>query len=247
LWRGKATGGVSFCGDKTGLRSDEVRGRSYAPRGRTPTIRVAHKRVGLGLISAVVNKGELRWMVLDGVIKAPGLIRFFGRLVRDVGRNIFLILDRLPIHRSAKIRAWLAGREADIAIRPEATTMSTTWRQYSSVSVSGSVASDPAACFSIRYLQLHLCFSVSTEAGRITGATQANAQAKGRKQGNWEQKRLLIELVARAVVTNSEIEICHMIPTSPTGSAGQLCYLHSDFRAGLPLPQEGLSAGPPSL
>jgi transposase len=108
--RAKAEGGMAFRGDETGLRSDDVRGRSYAPRGRTPEVRVNHKRAGLGLISAVTNKGELRWMVLDGAIKAPSLIRFLGRLVRDAGRKVFLILDRLPVHRSAEVRAWLAGR-----------------------------------------------------------------------------------------------------------------------------------------
>ena len=66
--RAKAEGGAVFWGDETGLRSDDVRGRSYAPRGRTPEVRVNHKRANLGLISAVTNKGELRWMVLDGAI-----------------------------------------------------------------------------------------------------------------------------------------------------------------------------------
>ena len=56
----KAEGGAVFWGDETGLRSDDVRGLSFAPRGRTPTVRVPHKRAGLGLISAVTNKGELR-------------------------------------------------------------------------------------------------------------------------------------------------------------------------------------------
>src|SRR5215212_4115356 len=55
--RAKAEGGMVFWGDETGLRSDDVRGRSYAPRGRTPEVRVNHKRSGLGLISAVTNKG----------------------------------------------------------------------------------------------------------------------------------------------------------------------------------------------
>ena len=64
-----------------GLRSDDVRGRGYAPRGRTPEVRVNHRRANLGLISAVTNKGELRWMVLDGAVKAPSLIRFLGRLI----------------------------------------------------------------------------------------------------------------------------------------------------------------------
>ena len=116
LGRAKAEGGVVFWGDETGLRSDDVRGLSFAPRGRTPTVRVPHKRAGLGLISAVTNKGGLRWMVLDGAGKAPSLIRFLGRLTRDAGRKVFLVLDRLPVHRSAKVRAWLAGREAEIEV-----------------------------------------------------------------------------------------------------------------------------------
>src|SRR5919202_530276 len=77
--RAKRERAVIFWGDETGLRSDDVRGRSYAPRGRTPTIRVRQKRAGLGLISALTNKGELRWMVPDGAVKAPDLLRFLAR------------------------------------------------------------------------------------------------------------------------------------------------------------------------
>ena len=114
--RAKAEGGTIFWGDETGLRSDDVRGRSYAPRGRTPEVRVDHRRANLGLISAVTNKGELRWMVLDGAVTAPDLLRFLARLVRDADQKVVLILDRLPVHRSAKVRAWLAGREGEIEV-----------------------------------------------------------------------------------------------------------------------------------
>jgi hypothetical protein len=51
--RAKAESGAIFWGDETGLRSDDVRGRSYALRGQTPEVRVPHKRAGLGLITAV--------------------------------------------------------------------------------------------------------------------------------------------------------------------------------------------------
>jgi Winged helix-turn helix/DDE superfamily endonuclease len=86
--RAKAEGGTIFWGDETGLRSDDVRGRSDAPRGRTPEVRGNHQRAGLGLISAVTNKGELRWMVLDGALKAPSLLRFLARLVRDADQKV---------------------------------------------------------------------------------------------------------------------------------------------------------------
>src|SRR3712207_7752902 len=98
--RARRVRGALFWGDETGLRSDDVRGRSYAPRGRTPLVRVCHKRAGLSLISAVTNKGELRWMVVDGAVDAPTFIRFPQRPVRDARRKVFLILDRLKAHRN---------------------------------------------------------------------------------------------------------------------------------------------------
>ncbi|MBV1795912.1 IS630 family transposase [Siccirubricoccus sp. G192] len=91
-----------------------MRGRSYAPRGRTPLVRVCHKRAGLSLISAVANRGELRWMVVDGAVNAPTLIRFLGRLVRDSRRKVFLILDRLKVHRARLTRDWLAEHRSEI-------------------------------------------------------------------------------------------------------------------------------------
>lgn len=114
--RARRTRGVIFWGDETGLRSDDVRGRSYAPRGRTPLVRVCHRRAGLSLLSAVANRGELRWMVVDGAVNAPTLIRFLGRLVRDARRKVFLILDRLKAHRARLTRDWLAEHRSEIEV-----------------------------------------------------------------------------------------------------------------------------------
>ena len=114
--RAKRTRGAIFWGDETGLRSDDARGRSCAPRGRTPVVRVCHKRAGLSLISAVTNRGELRWMVVDGAVNAPAFIRFLERLVRDARCRIFLILDRLKAHRARLTRDWLAERRAEIEV-----------------------------------------------------------------------------------------------------------------------------------
>jgi transposase len=114
--RARRARGVVFWGDETGLRSDDVRGRSYAPRGRTPVVRVCQTRIKLSLITAVTNKGELRWMVVDGAVKAPDLVRFLGRLIRDAGRKVFLILDRLKVHRARLTRDWLAEHRAEIEV-----------------------------------------------------------------------------------------------------------------------------------
>ena len=116
--RARREKGTIFWGDETGLRSDDVRGRSFAPRGRTPVVRPSHKRANLGLISAVTNKGELRWMILDGAIKASILIRFLDRLVQEAsgGGKVFLILDNLPVHRARSVQDWLAERKSQIEV-----------------------------------------------------------------------------------------------------------------------------------
>jgi transposase len=108
--------GKLFWGDETGLRSDDVRGRSYAPRGQTPVVRPSHRRANVGLISAVTSRAELRWMVLDGAIRAPLLIDFLARLVRDAAAKVFLILDNLAVHRARSVQAWLAEHRTQIEV-----------------------------------------------------------------------------------------------------------------------------------
>ena len=98
--RAKQARGIVVWGDETGLRADDLRGRSYAPRGRTPVVRVCQTRIKLSLITAVTNRGKLRWMVVDGAVNAPTFIRFLERLIREARRKVFLILDRLRVHRA---------------------------------------------------------------------------------------------------------------------------------------------------
>ncbi len=114
--RAKQARGVVVWGDETGLRADDVRGRSYAPRGRTPVVRVCQTRIKLSLITAVTNKGELRWMVVDGAVNAPTFLRFLERLIRDARGKVFLIVDRLKAHRARLLRDWLDAHRAEIEL-----------------------------------------------------------------------------------------------------------------------------------
>jgi len=103
-------------GDETGLRSDDVRGRSYAPRGSTPVIRVNHNRDGCSVISTVTNKGAMRWMVFDGALNARILIDFLRRLIKDAKRKIFLILDNLRVHHSGPVQEWVEEQYQEIEL-----------------------------------------------------------------------------------------------------------------------------------
>ena len=114
--RAKAEGAQIHWGDETGLRSDDVRGRGYAPQGQTPVIRVNHQRHGLSIISTVTNRGQMRWKIFDGALNADVLIDFLKRLVRDAGRKVYLILDNLRVHHSKPVKAWLAERTPAIEV-----------------------------------------------------------------------------------------------------------------------------------
>ena len=114
--RAKRAHGVVVWGDETGVRADDVRGRSYAPRGRTPVVRVCQTRIKLSLITAVTNKGKLRWMIVDGAVDGPTFIRFLERLIRDTQGKVFLIVDRLKAHRARQVRDWLEAHRSEIEV-----------------------------------------------------------------------------------------------------------------------------------
>lgn len=114
--RAKAEGAEIHWGDETGLRSDDVRGRSYAPKGRTPVVQVCSNRESLALISSVTNQGKVRWMVFDGALNAKILIRFLKRLLEAAQRKVFLILDNLRVHHAKVVRQWLATQVERIEV-----------------------------------------------------------------------------------------------------------------------------------
>ena len=103
-------------GDETGVRSDDVRGRGYAPRGQTPVRRVPARRHSVSMISTVTNQGKVRFMLFRQALDARRLIRFFTRLPRDAGRTVFLILDNLKVHHAKKVRAWLDAHPEAIEV-----------------------------------------------------------------------------------------------------------------------------------
>lgn len=95
--------------DEMGLRSDHVAGRSFAPRGRTPTIVRTGQRFGCNVISAITNRGRLSFRVFRGSFTAKVYLDFLKRLVKQAPRKPFVIADGHPVHKSAMVKRWLAA------------------------------------------------------------------------------------------------------------------------------------------
>jgi len=114
--RAKTEGAEIQWGDETGLRSDDVRGRGYAPKGQTPVVLANANRAKLSVISTVTNKGQMRWKVFSGALNAHILIGFMERLVRNRKQKIFLVLDNLRVHHSKPVKQWLAKHADKIEV-----------------------------------------------------------------------------------------------------------------------------------
>ncbi|WP_327116245.1 IS630 family transposase [Nocardia sp. NBC_01730] len=95
--------------DQCGLRSDTAPpGRSWAPRGSTPLVRVNSKRLRVNIMSAIAFRGALWFSVFTGRFTAKVFITFLDRLARQAGCKVHVIADRHPVHRSKAVTAWLA-------------------------------------------------------------------------------------------------------------------------------------------
>lgn len=115
--RAKREKALIFWGDEMGLRSDHAAGRSYGRRGQTPEIPGTGKRFGCNMISALTNKGQLKFMVFTTRFNGDVFMEFIKRLIRSTNRKIFLIIDGHPTHRSKKVQAWLKQPEIQSKIK----------------------------------------------------------------------------------------------------------------------------------
>lgn len=115
--RAKAEAAEVHWGDETAVVNTDVRGRGYAPKGRTPVAYVVGgTRQKLSMISTVTNQGKTRWMIIDGAFNSDRLIEFLEALVKDAPRKVFLILDNLGVHHSKPVKAWLTEHEEQIEV-----------------------------------------------------------------------------------------------------------------------------------
>ena len=105
-----------YWGDETGMRNDCQHGRGYAPKGKTPVIRLSAKRTSTNMISAITNQGKVRFQIYDGRMNANQLIDFMKRLIKDAKRKVILILDNLRVHHAKLVKAWLTKHTEEIEV-----------------------------------------------------------------------------------------------------------------------------------
>lgn len=74
-------------GDETGINSEAYNAKGFAPKGKTPIIRLNAKKSSVNMISAITNQGKVRFMLYRETMTSKVLIKFLSRLVKDSDRR----------------------------------------------------------------------------------------------------------------------------------------------------------------
>jgi len=114
--RAKNENAEIFFGDETGLQNTSNYVMGYAPIGKTPVVRTEPKRIKVNMLSAVSNRGKLRFVLYRDNMNSEKLIDFMRRLMRDSRKKVFLILDNLRVHHAKKVMSWLEKHKDEIEV-----------------------------------------------------------------------------------------------------------------------------------
>jgi transposase len=103
-------------GDETGIQNDAYNAKGFAPKGKTPIVRINATKSRINMISSITNQGKVRFMLYKETMTSQVLIKFMSRLVKDSPRKVFLILDNLRVHHSKVVKAWLEENKEQIEV-----------------------------------------------------------------------------------------------------------------------------------
>lgn len=100
-----------FWADETGAAADRQPARGYAPRGEPARLDVPDPHVRASQISAISNRGDVRFMTYTTTMTAAVFLCFLDRLVRGSPGKVFLIVDRLRAHQTPAVERWVAAHQ----------------------------------------------------------------------------------------------------------------------------------------
>ena len=96
--RAKRVGAKIFFLDEAGVRSDQVLGRTWGLRGKTPEVPTSGRRQSVNAISAVNARGAFWYEIYTERLNALRFVEFLTHFMRRRPGRVFLILDGHPAH-----------------------------------------------------------------------------------------------------------------------------------------------------
>src|ERR1700692_1464462 len=101
-----------FFEDESVVRLTPTVGRTWAPVGKTPIVRVTGKRASVLVMSALSLQGRLFFKIPSEKVNATVFIDFLKDLLAEYPkRKIFVIADQASSHIAKRVKAFVAGQK----------------------------------------------------------------------------------------------------------------------------------------
>lgn len=82
--------------------------RTYAPRGKTPVLRVRLSREHVSTIAGITMEGDLLLMAQEHAYCSEDVVGFLNHLLEHIHGKLLVIWDGAPIHRGQLVKKFLA-------------------------------------------------------------------------------------------------------------------------------------------
>ncbi len=108
--RAKRRGATIFFLDEAGVRSDQVLGRTWGLRGKTPEVRTSGQRQSVNAVEAVTAQGGFWYELYTERLNAAKFLELLRHFLRAQKGRVLLVLDSHPAHTARIIAAYVQSR-----------------------------------------------------------------------------------------------------------------------------------------
>lgn len=102
--------------DESNFKINAHAGRTWGLKGKTPVIPVSTQRSGINVLSAVMPEGKMRYSLSEKTIDSDRFIKFLKQLIQNRENPLILLADRVPFHRSKKVRDFVKKNRAKLRV-----------------------------------------------------------------------------------------------------------------------------------
>jgi transposase len=112
----KAEGADIYFWDESGFRADAVHGKTWSARGQTPVVNRPGQRQRISAASAVNAQGAFWFATYEGGLDGELFVELLKRLMHRRKKPLHLVIDSLPAHKKAVVKAYVAGTEGRLTL-----------------------------------------------------------------------------------------------------------------------------------
>lgn len=108
---------IIYFQDEAGVSLIPVMGKTWAPKGETPVIKVTGKKGGICITSAISPSGRMVFRIEKQKVTGPVHIEFLEQMIKNhPRRKIIVVEDKAPAHRSQVVKQFVALHQRRFAL-----------------------------------------------------------------------------------------------------------------------------------